>query len=231
MKKVQTPAPISIEDLKLYFEDKETFYNINYTTSSIKGDKLLVYISNLDIPCDIITNSEDETIEILEAYLNSSFLVNLPSLESKVISLLLQHKEIIPVEDIEILDQVKDKLDSWTEKLESLPLFNMYSVNDKTMKGWVVNEHKTDDTQELTGVNFVSLLKHESFYLFYEKFMFEPKYYSAYFNEYMFKGNNLYSFWANKNNPMFLLTHAIATGQIDLEKYNSAMIKSLEELS
>jgi len=231
MKKIQTAAPISIEHLKLYFEDKETFYEIDYASSTIKGDKLLVYISNLDIPCDIITSSQDEMLEILEAYLDSSFLVNLPSLEFKVISLLLQYKEIIAVENEEVLDRVKDKLCKWTEKLDSLPLFNMYTINDQSLKEWVKNEHATDETQELIGINFVSLLKHTDFYTFYESFMFEPRYYSAYFNEYMFKGSNLYAFWANKNNPMFLLTHSIATGQIDLEEYKNATIESIEELS
>jgi len=30
----------------------------------------------------------------------------------------------------------------------------------------------------------------------------------------MFKGNNLFSYWANENNPMFLLTWGIASGNI-----------------
>ena len=31
----------------------------------------------------------------------------------------------------------------------------------------------------------------------------------------MFKGKNLYEFWANKNNPLFLSTWAVATGVRD----------------
>ena len=228
MNKVKTPAPISIDNLKLYFEDKETFYEIDYASSTIKGDKLLVYISNLDIPCDIIVESDEDLEEILLHYLDSSFLVNLPSLESKVIDLLLQYKEIIPVKNESLLSSLKSQLTNWTEKLDSLPLYNMYVINDETIKSWVTESHTTDSTDSLEGVNFVSLLKRPEFYNFFDKPMFEPKYYSTYFNDYMFKGTNLYSFWAHTNNPMFLLTQAIASGQLNTQEYINA-VKTSEE--
>ena len=228
MNKIKTPAPISIDNLKLYFEDKETFYEIDYASSTIKGDKLLVYISNLDIPCDIIVESDEDLEEILLHYLDSSFLVNLPSLESKVIDLLLQYKEIIPVKNESLLSSLKSQLTNWTEKLDSLPLYNMYVINDETIKSWVTESHTTDSTDSLEGVNFVSLLKRPEFYNFFDKPMFEPKYYSTYFNDYMFKGTNLYSFWAHTNNPMFLLTQAIASGQLNTQEYINA-VKTSEE--
>jgi hypothetical protein len=152
-------------------------------------------------------------------------LVSLPSLEALVISLLLQHKGIEEVKNQDMLTALSLQLDSWVQKLDSLPLFNMYCINDEELQEWVKSEHKENDTAELTGVNFVSLLKYEDFYQFYEKIDSTPTYYSKYFNEYMFKGSNLFSYWANENNPMFLLTSAIAEGQIDTENY----IKCVEQ--
>jgi hypothetical protein len=39
----------------------------------------------------------------------------------------------------------------------------------------------------------------------------------------MFKGSNLFSYWANLNNPMFLLTSSIAGGHIDTQEYNKCV--------
>jgi hypothetical protein len=222
---IKTPAPIDIADLKKFFIDKETFFEIDYAASTIREEKLLVYISNLDLPCDITVDNDDDALELVRCYLESNFLVSLPSLEALVISLLLQHKGIEEVKNQDMLTALSLQLDSWVQKLDSLPLFNMYCINDEELQEWVKSEHKENDTAELTGVNFVSLLKYEDFYQFYEKIDSTPTYYSKYFNEYMFKGSNLFSYWANENNPMFLLTSAIAEGQIDTENY----IKCVEQ--
>jgi len=216
---IKTPAPIDISDLKKYFVDKETFFEIDYAASTIREEKLLVYISNLDLPCDIKVDNDDDAQELVRCYLESNFLVTLPSLETLVISLLLQHKGIEEVVNPEMLTALGPQLDSWIQKLDSLPLFNMYCINDEELQEWVKSENEENDTADLTGVNFVSLLKYEGFYQFYEKIDSTPTYYSKYFNEYMFKGSNLFSYWANENNPMFLLTSAIAEGQIDTQNY------------
>lgn len=231
MKVIDTIAPIKIDDLKKYFEDKETFFMIDYSGSSIKTEKLLVYISNLDVPCDIKLSGKEEIVEVMSAYLDSSFLVNIPTLEKTAMSLLFQYKGLEEVLDQDLLDQLKPQLANWTEKLDSLPLFNLYAIQDDELKNWVVNEHETDTTSDLKGINFVSLLKYEDFYYFYQKMETKPKYFSVMFNEYMFKGRNLYSFWATENNPMFLLTHSIAGGTINTEQYIKCAKKAHEEIT
>jgi len=62
---VETTAPIAIEDLKKYFADKETFYLINYKDSELKGEKLLTYLSNLDVPADIKFSTLEEIAEMI----------------------------------------------------------------------------------------------------------------------------------------------------------------------
>jgi hypothetical protein len=227
---IQTSAPINIEDLKKYFLDKSILFIIDYTTSNIKESKLLTYISNLDIPCDIKFNNDDEINELLPAYLDSSFIVNLPILENKIISLLLQNKGLIEVTDPDLLITLKPSLDDWTEKLDSLPLFNLYSVQSDELKQWVVGNHLEDDTTDSKGINFVSLLKHEEFYFFYQQMTDAPKYYSKLFNDYMFKGKNLYSFWANENNPMHLLTQAIAEDSDEVREYVTSVKNTDKEI-
>lgn len=226
---IETSAPIKIEELKKYFEDKTTFFLIDYSESSVKAEKLLTYISNLDIPCDIKFNTREELKEMINCYLKSSFIVSLPSLEKAVISLLLQNKSIISTNDSDFLLDFKEQLDAWTLKLESLALYNLYMINEDSFKKWVVEEHDEDPTSSLEGVNFVSLLKNSNFYDFYQRMIKTPKYYSCYFNEYMFKGQNLYSYWANQNNPMFLLTWGIAEGKFNPQEYVEFAKESIKE--
>ena len=212
---IKTIAPISIEDLKKYFLDKSITYNIDYTNSKLKGSKLLTYISNLDIPCNITFNDKNEQEELLKEYLNSPVLCSIPSLEILTINLLLEYKEI----DIENLISYKnfiiDNLEiikQWESKLDSLTLYNMYIVNSPEMQEFAKG-FPEDGTEELTGINFLSLLKYEPFYIYYSKIkQSNLKFYTKYFNEYMFKGKNLYEYWATENNPLFLITFGISEG-------------------
>ena len=211
---IKTIAPIAIEDLKKYFVDKSIIYNIDYTNSKIKGTKLLTYISNLDIPCDITFNDKNEKEELLKEYLNSSVLCSIPSLEIQTIKLLLEYKEIgIEINPILYKNFIEDNLEiikKWEGILDSLTLYNMYIVNSPEMQEFVKG-FPEDNTDDLTGINFLSLLKHEDFFMFYNKIdQSNLKFYSTYFNNYMFKAKNLFSYWANENNPLFLLTWGIA---------------------
>lgn len=230
---VETVAPITIDNLKKYFTDKTTFFIINYKDSALKGSKLLTYLSNLDIPCDIDCNgcSENEVLDLLKDYLHTNMIVNIQSLEKAITSILLQTKGLIPVIDSAFIEDNKDILQTWISKLESLSLYNMYIVGDEKFKSFV-DEFNKDDTSDLVGVNFISLLKNEYFYSFYGNIDSRNlKFYTHYFDDYMFKGKNMYSYWANENNPLFLLTYGIAEGMITGESYISAKQKTIEELA
>ena len=212
---IKTAAPIAIEDLKKYFTDKTSFYVINYADSKLKGSKLITYLSNLDLPVDIdLTGSPlEDSYALLKDYMNSPMLVNIQSLEYFVMSVLREAKGLSDISlHKEFIEQNSDLINTWINKLDSLTLYNMYIINSEETKNFAESFPK-NDTDDITGVNFISLLKHEDFYTLYSKVdKSSLKFYTKYFNEYMFKGKNLYSFWANKNNPMFLLTFAIGNG-------------------
>lgn len=230
---VNTVAPISIEDLKKFFTDKSTFYIIKYNESTLQGAKLFTYLSNLDIPCDIDFSGCDDTVcyEVLKEYFNTSTLLNVPILEKLAIFLLLQEKEIVPKKDIQFLEDNKEIIHKWISKLDSLSVYNMSIVQSDEFKNFV-NQFPVDDTDSLEGINFISLLKNHDLYAIYGKVDRSGlKYYSKYFNDYMFKGKNMYSFWATENNPMFMLTYGISEGLIDSTQYNTAKKNTLEDLA
>ena len=230
---VNTIAPISIENLKKYFTDKSTFYVIKYSDSSLKGAKLFTYLSNLDIPCDIDFSgcSDAECYEVLKEYLNSTTIINVPILEKLTVFLLLQYKEIVPQKDVQFLQDNKDIIEKWVSKIDSLSIYNMSIVKCEEFEEFA-KQFPTDDTDDRTGINFISLLKQPDLYAMYGKVDRSGlKYYTKYFNEYMFKGKNMYSFWANPNNPMFMLTYNISEGLVTPADYNTAKKKTIEDLA
>ena len=99
----------------------------------------------------------------------------------------------------------------------------MWIIESNEFKDFV-KTYPENDTDTIEGVNFVSLLKHPHFYSYYD-IMNEDnlEYYSIYFNEYIFKGDNLFAYWANENNPLFLLTWSIASGQMNTDEYVSSL--------
>lgn len=220
MEIIETVAPIAIEELKKYFADKNTKYVLNYKDSKLQGLKFLTYLSNLDIPADVsVEIYSDEHFELLKEYFHCPFIVNIDLLEKSAIHALLCYKGL---EDDEKMNKfVQDNLEivtHWSNVLDSLSLYNFYTVKLEALHNFVKG-HPEATEEPLNGLNFVSVLKHEDFYQFYQAInRKELKYYPKYFNEYIFKGKNLYAYWGNENNPMFCLTYGIASG-VDTKPY------------
>ena len=120
---IETKAPIAIDELKKYFTDKDVSYLIDYSTSELKGKKLLTYLSNLDIPADI----KNVDLELVKEYLHSVSLVNIKSLENIVIDILLVEKNLAKNEHYnKFITENFEIIEKWKNKLESLTLYNMY---------------------------------------------------------------------------------------------------------
>jgi hypothetical protein len=213
---IKTTAPIPVEELKKFFVDQDTKYLIDYKNSKLKGSKLLTYLSNLEIPCDLqFTEMDDDFFDLLKDYLNSSFLVNVDVLEIATMCLLLEHRKLLTGNFYSnFIEENKEIIDQWCDVLDSCTLYNMYIVNSDEFKEFVTSHPESDSNR--TGINFVNLFKYEAFYSFYQAVdQSRLKYYPEYFNDNIFKGHNLLYYWGNKNNPLFLLTHGIAEGLVN----------------
>jgi hypothetical protein len=144
------------------------------------------------------------------AYASSTFIVNIQSLEIAMLNLLLEN-EI----GIALTDELQGLLDHWSVRIKSLLLYNLHTVDLEELNNFVDAAPK-DETDSLVGVNFVSLLKYEELGHIITgdgNNLDECINYTKYFNDYMFKGKNLYSYWANENNILFLQTWAVASGE------------------
>jgi hypothetical protein len=229
---VKTAAPISIEDLKLYFTDKQTFYIIDYNESKLKGSKLLTYLSNLDIPAniDLDTCTKEEKYSLLRDYMEFSMIVSVNSLEFLTMQVIEEAKGLFNHNLKEYIDNNQELVDQWVSRIDSLTLYNMYIINSTETRQFAESFEKVS-IENNVGINYVSLLKHQVFYSLYQKIdESKLKFYEQHFNEYIFKGKNLYSYWANENNIMFLLTNAIGSGEADANDYIKAKRETIKEL-
>lgn len=230
---IRSIAPISLDNLKIYFSDKSTAYLIDYKNSKLQGQKLLTYLGNLDLKCDIEVEDirDPEFLSLLKTYFESTTLVNIPVLERAAIHVLFEYKGLIPGENFkEFITDNADIVAQWADRLNSLVLFNTYVINDDSAKNEVLN-FPEDPTDTVQGINWVSLLKHEDFYYFYQILDFSKlKYYSKYFTENMFKGRNLYSFWATERNPLFLITWGILEQQINSKDWYELLTQAQQEI-
>jgi len=207
---IETKAPISIEDLKKNFTETDVKYLIDYSISDLKGKKLITYLSNLDIPADI----KNIDLDLVKDYLHSVSLVNISYLENVVIDILFVMKRFAKNKHYDkFISENFEILEKWQNRLESLSLYNMYMLNSDNFRDYA-QSHTKDDTKDLKGVNFVSLLKHTRFFNYYKKINNDKlKFYTHYFNDYMFRGKNMFEYWANDKNPLFLLTWSIANNR------------------
>lgn len=223
---IETTAPISIDFLKKYFEDPTTSYIIDYANSTLKGQKLLIYLNNLDFPVDLkIDIDSEEFQELLVEYFKCPYVLNIKILEEAAFESMMLHRGLMqdPHPSTQrFVDENSELVSVWASLLDSCTLYNFYCLKDPEFDDFI-KSHPEDTTSNF-AVNFVNLLKYSEFYSFYQNVNTDGlKYYSVYFNEYVFKGKNLFSYWANEENPLFLLTSAIADDYIneELDKLSS----------
>lgn len=230
---VKTIAPIALDDLKIYFRDKSTSYLIDYKNSKLQEQKLLTYLGNLDLNCDLDIEdfTEPQNTKLLQTYFVSNTLVNIPALEKAAICVLFEYKGLVqPGYFADFITENIELIKPWVQKLDSLVLFNTYTVNDESAKQEVGN-FPEDSTDSIEGINWVSLLKNEEFFYYYQQLdTTNLRFYSRYFTENMFKGRNLFSFWATKNNPMFLITWGILEEKINSKEWNELLTQATQEL-
>jgi hypothetical protein len=227
---IETVAPIALEELKKYFVNKDIIFLIDYEKSSLTGAKLLTYLGNLDIPCDINLNfAIPAHFDLLKEYFETGNLLKISSLEKAAILCLLEKKELINTNSFkEFIKENNELLNEWESRLDSLTLFNMQTVEVDEFKNFVEQfpESLADASKY---VNFVNLIRYEDFFLYYSKIdNSKLKNYKNLFNNYCYRGKNLYSFWAVETNPLFLLTWAIASGNLDTDEYVNSVRQDYE---
>lgn len=200
---IQTTAPIKISDLRRKFKENVEFV-IDYSNSKFVGDVFLTYLSNLNLKCRIEFGSIEDALELLKSYLNSPAIANVPEMEDLAMNIIMACESkfnSLTFDPTDFIRENSEILSVWISRLKQLPLFAMYShVQTKPL----VDQFPVDEDESLNGINYVQLIKHELFPIFIEDFSEEDlTYNNLFFNEYCFAGQNLFNYFAVKNNPLF----------------------------
>lgn len=210
--RIETQAPIPPAELKRKFSEDVEFI-LDYDAGRFKGKTLMVYLSNLDIKVQLKLNDEASALELLAEYLKITTLVKIPEMENLAINMLLAHlgrPNFLDFDPSAFLAENKASLDMWERRINSLTLFAMYSLDKEKYKDYI-ESFPEDPDDGVTGLNFVHLIKHELFPLLLadvpeSKWNWNKKY----FTEYMFAGANLFKYFADDNNPLFVGILAIS---------------------
>lgn len=239
-----TVAPIPIELLKEYFSDDSIVFNIDYEKSLLKGDKIITYLSNLDVPCKLTgfdNVSLEDKMSLVRDYMNSNLIINSNELEVCVLKILhnaaiydfvrrYDVQDILDEKEIEIFcEKNKEIIHKWLVMLASCSVYAIYSIED--FKDKVKEEFETIDDYDYCGVNFVQLFKYEDTQVLLTNQDLNVYYFEKQFNEPMFKGANIFYYWQTEENTMAIMAWGISTGEIKHGEFYSAIEKGYENVS
>lgn len=231
---IETIVPISIDNLKKYFENKNIKFLIDYDNSSLKSEKFLTYVGNLDIPCDLkLDLTKEEHLDLIKKYMNATTLVNLPSLEKEVLEICLEAADF-GFEEKKYKKFIEDNneiVDVWLSIFRSMGLYNMFTMSNEQnkLKENYVLLHEKNNTNGI-AINFVNLLKYENTCLLFHSLPEEKLYYyEDFFNDYLFNGKNLFYYWQNPNNNLYLMTWCVTSGKWE-EMVEEGKVKNLKDI-
>ncbi len=226
-------VPLKVEALKEFFENKELFFIVDYSTSQIKGNMFLTYLSNLDLPCevDLSKATKQEKFDMIKTYMETRNMNGSDVLKLTAAELVLRYKCVdygqlfvnsllTEEERVEFIKQNVEILHKWDHFLYSTLsyLIKMYPELNETLK--VEEQYPVINDPNYVGLNIVQLFGIPGFAeLYFSSPLWTTfNYFKPQFEEYMFKGQNFYHYFCCEENTMFILMTSIFNGQIKMEE-------------
>ena len=219
-KAISCTAPIQLDDLKKYFTDKSLNFHINYTDSTLQDKKLLVYLSNLGVPCDIIFSDDfsfEERADLLGQYMTLPLVIEVPILNLAA-SLVVFKAKGYNIEDAyphpyfseqevnTFLTDYDNIVQKWIKFLDSCTIYAQKCLPELNSREFLTDGVEIISDREYVGYSIVKLFSLSFFFNNYYKKPLGPlAYFELQFEDYMFQGKNLYSYFANKNNILLFL--------------------------
>jgi ssDNA-specific exonuclease RecJ len=232
MKYIQTEAPIPIEQIKEYFKDKETFFIIDYEKSKIKNKVLLIYLANLDIPCDIKMSdnvTKEEKFQLLKDYFENKSVSDVPLLNVVASEVLLRFTGIANEslfrtnyftndEFNEFTSANVQTIIKWVHFMDSTMVFLIKIFEDLNEQIKVEENFPVIDDPQYVGLNVINLLNLPGFL---EIYFSSPRslslsYFKQQFEMSMFKGKSLHQTYATENNMFIPLLQGLIKKELPI---------------
>lgn len=217
----EVTVPLSVDQIKEFFTDKNIIYFVNYANSDLKGVVFLTYLSNLDLPAEIDFEGStyEQKSELFKIYMSTRNIIKSDTLRFNIAQILLDIKGS-PAGDLflnlaftleEELQFIKDNialLKDWVQFLESTMIFAYSTISELEEKFQIKETCEVVDDPNFIGANIVNLFSTPCFMEFFNArpTMYALKYFRAQFEDYMFRGKNLFSYFEHpENTPYHLL--------------------------
>ena len=190
-------------------------------------------------------NDRDALKELVAAYMSTTTaLVGIDQLAREALAICCQHRNVmrpevfiekgeqIPEDENELfkyyerlecaadfIEENKDMVERWCTMLDSSVVFNLHCVDDPIFNEFIEQNFETIDDPDYVGINYVNLyaLDWIGYYIGSIGELGErpAKYFSNQFNEYRFKGKNMYHYFNTEANVLSVMSQVIAAGEWD----------------
>jgi hypothetical protein len=228
----ETTAPLPIEEIKEYFQDKEITFLIDYENSKIAEKIFLTYVSNLDIPVDLKLRKDfplDKTFALLDAYMDVKTISSVPFLNMIMVhvllraigidtSLTIQSPYLTDEQVDQFIETRKEKIGQWVHFLDSALLYMIYSYKDLNEKLKVEESFPKIEDPNYVGLNVVNLLSVPGFMTCYYGSSPTPEmsFFTEQFTKYMFKGKSFFEYFNNEQNIFVPTLLSLVDGKLPM---------------
>jgi hypothetical protein len=232
----EVTVPLSVEEIKEFFVKKDIIYFVDYKNSELNGVVFLTYLSNLDLPAEINFSdcSYQEKAELIKIYMETRNIISCETLRLNVAYILLTKRGCIDnyiinpcfsQDETERFIRENQKIvDRWENFIESTTIFAQSTIEPLVDKLDLENTIEQIDDPSFVGSNVVNMFSISGFYELFltTKFNHPLRYFKPQFQEYMFRGKNLYSYYSCDENTVYKLFQLHVNGETNMTEINQA---------
>ncbi len=214
-KVISCTAPIEVTKLQDYFNDKEYRFEIDYSNSSLQKKEFLTYLSNLEIPSDLVSPiqlSYEIKSLLLYEYMVFPAIVSIYTLNLAVSSVIFKAKgydlkdaypnPYFSEEEADFfIEQNNEVIQKWITFLDSCTIYAQKNIPELNEMDFLTGGIEIIEDRNYVGHNVVNLFSLDFFFHnYYSKELGTLYYFKYQFDDRMFGGVDLNYYFFTKHN-------------------------------
>ena len=212
---ISCTVPIEINKLQEYFNDKEYRFEIDYNNSPLQRKEFLTYLSNLEIPSDLVSPiqlSYEIKSSLLYEYMVLPAITLISTLNLAVSSIIFRAKgydlkdaypnPYFSEEEADLfIEENNELIQKWITFLDSCTIYAQKSIPELNEMDFLTGGIETIEDRNYIGHNVVNLFSLDFFFHnYYSKELGTLYYFKYQFDDRMFKGLDLNYYFFTKHN-------------------------------